>query len=87
MYPVHGQSHGQFTAPKLSHFRRNQAGHRGHRGDFTPDELLKITNHDYVVASTSARIPDVPLQVTDCVYVAGTVREYVRVSEGQQYAD
>jgi hypothetical protein len=45
------------------------------------------TKYYIVVTSTSASTPDVPPQITDCVDVARTVRECVRVWESGEHAN
>ena len=62
----------------------NQVEHRAHDCDFAHGENTKSY---FVVTSTSASTPDVPPQITDCVDVARTVRECVRVWESGEHAN
>lgn len=64
------------SAQTLSHLPRNQVDHRVQRSDCALNEDRKILSEN---ASTSAYLPDVPLQCYENIGVAVTVRECVRV--------
>jgi hypothetical protein len=72
------------AAPRLSRLPPNQAEHRGQHCGFALGGGRKILGEK---VSTSAKQLDVPLQSIDRTRVVHIVRERVRVSEGQQYAD
>jgi hypothetical protein len=74
-------------ARSLSLLPNNQVEHRAHHDDFAQEKLCENAKYYFVMDRPSARIPDVPLQVTDCVDVARTVRESVRVLESCEHAN
>jgi len=81
LYPVHGQSHGQFTGRASSLFNCNQA--RRH-GDFRLVDDRCGINTLRSIGRTSAHIPDAPLQPIEVIGFARTVRVGVRMREGVQ---
>jgi hypothetical protein len=85
LYPVHGQSHGHFGAAafKLSILPNNQVEQYG---DFWPERGCSDFRTSLWIISASAHIPDVPLQIVDCVEVARTVRDSDRLLKSGKHA-
>jgi hypothetical protein len=78
---------GQFlTAPSLSLLPHNQLRHRAHQCNFRLHRFPRKLKSRQVMPSTSARLADVLVQVTDAATVAASVRGSVRVLRSSENA-